>query len=112
MPRRRAAVLRRIERRGDCGGARRLGTDSGTRLEHGESLATAGSDEIARGLTRSHRKLTVTPLRCRDRRLVHRPFGADSLGGGRWLVVGSWLLSADHEMVEDATNHQPPTTNH
>src|SRR5262249_54550610 len=36
---------------------------------------------MARGQTRSNRKLTVTPLRCRDRRLVHRPFGADSLGG-------------------------------
>src|SRR5215467_3843999 len=30
---------------------------------------------MARGQTRSNRKLTVTPLRCRDRRLVHRPLG-------------------------------------
>ncbi len=36
---------------------------------------------MARGLTRGKRKLSVTPLRCRDRRLVHRPYGADSLGG-------------------------------
>ena len=28
---------------------------------------------MARVLTRSDRKLTVSPLRCRDRRLVHRP---------------------------------------
>src|SRR5215471_10202303 len=35
----------------------------------------------ARGLTRGKRKLSVTPLRCRDRRLVHRPVGADSLEG-------------------------------
>src|SRR5262245_32188728 len=38
---------------------------------------------MARVLTRSHRKLSVTPLRCRDRRLVHRPSGADSLEGER-----------------------------
>src|SRR5262245_33214066 len=37
----------------------------------------------ARGLTRGKRKLSVTPLRCRDRRLVHRPYGADSLDGYR-----------------------------
>src|SRR5215813_1629650 len=36
---------------------------------------------MARGQTRSNRKLTVTPLRCCDRRLAHRPFGADSLDG-------------------------------
>src|SRR5262245_25333065 len=36
---------------------------------------------MARGLTRDKRKLTVTQLRCRDRRLVHRPSGADSLDG-------------------------------
>jgi hypothetical protein len=35
----------------------------------------------ARGRTRGKRKLSVTPLRCRDRRLVHRPYGADSLDG-------------------------------
>lgn len=28
----------------------------------------------ARGLTRGKRKLSVTPLRCLDRRLVHRPY--------------------------------------
>jgi hypothetical protein len=39
---------------------------------------------MVRGLTRSDRKHTVTPLRCRDRRLVHRPSGADSLGGKQW----------------------------
>jgi hypothetical protein len=36
---------------------------------------------MAGGLTRSDRKLSITPLRCRDRRLVHRPSGADSLEG-------------------------------
>src|SRR5262245_16348297 len=36
---------------------------------------------MARGLTRSKRKLSVTPRCCRDRRLVHRPSGADSLVG-------------------------------
>jgi hypothetical protein len=36
---------------------------------------------MARALTRSKRKLSVTPHRCSDRRLVHRPSGADSLGG-------------------------------
>ena len=35
----------------------------------------------ARGQPRGKRKLSVTPLRCRDRRLVHCPYGADSLGG-------------------------------
>src|SRR5215475_7301445 len=35
----------------------------------------------ARGQTRGKRKLSVTPLRCRDRRLVHCPYGADSLEG-------------------------------
>src|SRR5262245_22937472 len=35
----------------------------------------------ARGLTRGKRKLSVTPLRCRDRWLVHRPYGSDSLEG-------------------------------
>ena len=43
---------------------------------------------MARGQTRSNRKLTVTPLRCRDRRLVHRPFGADSLGGSGGGMCG------------------------
>src|SRR5262250_1363330 len=43
---------------------------------------------MARGLTRSNRKLTVTPLRCRDRRLVHRPFGADSLDGNQCGLAG------------------------
>src|SRR5215475_13131016 len=38
---------------------------------------------MARALTRSKRKLSVTPPGCRDRRLVHRPYGADSLEGER-----------------------------
>jgi hypothetical protein len=46
-------------------------------------LNIGGELTWARGLTRGKRKLSVTPLRCRDRRLVHRPYGADSPGGDK-----------------------------
>src|SRR5262249_50826744 len=52
---------------------------------------------VARGLTRSNRKLTVTPLRCRDWRLVHRPFGADLLEG--WLSLSSEQLDLLKEQL-------------
>ena len=44
---------------------------------------------MARGLTRGKRRLSVTPLRRRDRRLVHRPSEADSLGGSFPVFVPS-----------------------
>src|SRR5262249_24519915 len=42
---------------------------------------------IARGLTRSKRKLSVTPHSFCDRRLVNRYSGADSLDGGNFKWV-------------------------
>src|SRR5262245_52873300 len=62
-------------------------------------MTTKDKLRMARGQTRSNRKLTVTPLCCRDRRLVHRPSGADSLAGGLMpghkivLYVQALLLS-------------------
>src|SRR5215510_13568379 len=47
---------------------------------------------MARELTRSKRKLSVTPLRCRDRRLVHRPYRAESLGGGQCDENSNWRI--------------------
>jgi hypothetical protein len=59
-------------------------TGQGTRQKCStEAIGINIKDKVrmARGLKRSDRKLTVTPLHRGDRRLVHRPFGADSLYG-------------------------------
>src|SRR5262249_48396799 len=69
---------------------------------------------MARGQTRSNRKLTVTPLRCRDRRLVHRPFGAHSLGGKKQMmrsliVAMAGLLLAAQSRPPAAPARQPFT---
>src|SRR5215470_15359446 len=60
---------------------------------------------MARALTRSERKHSVTPLGCRDRRLVHRPYRADSLDGKGassllrvappFVVIGDVILLAE-----------------
>ena len=55
---------------------------------------------MARALTRGKRKLSVSPLRCRDRRLVHRPSGADSLDGAISEAVRRYLHDASQTDAE------------
>jgi hypothetical protein len=53
------------------------------------------------------RKLSITPLRWRDWRLVHRPSGADSLDGAISETVERYLhdaMVAEEERQEEAEN--------
>ena len=62
----------------------------------------------AHRLTRGKRNLSVTPLRCRDRRLVHRHYGADSLGGDREIGKLSHVEQIQLAiMIRDGLNEYP-----